>query len=232
MLEHKLIDMAHAEVKFSDEGAFEGYASTFNGVDSYGDMILPGAYSETLKNRSRPLAMFFNHVPFRSDMPAKIGRWEHAEEDSKGLLVKGKLTVGHPTADAVRASMKAGTIDGLSIGFRIAPGGSEKDGKIRKLKKIDLVEVSVVENPADGGARVSLDSIKSTIDEINSLADAEAVLREAAFFSKASARDFIARVNSVIRREAGGTEAKEVADYLQRMKDRLNSQTLPTSLKG
>jgi len=209
-------------------GSFEGYASMFNGIDSYNDTILPGAYKETIANRKRPVAMFFNHVSRRADMPAKIGVYDHLEEDSYGLKVKGRLTLGHPTADAILASMKNGTISGLSIGYRVPEGGSEKAGKIRKLKRIDLVEVSIVDDPADLGALIDRGSIKSTVDEIKTLADAEALLRDVGQFSANAATDFVSKLRAVIQREAGDTGTKGSA--LAGVLSELNSFTLPTKI--
>ena len=47
-MERKLASLEALEVKFDGEGRFEGYASMFNGVDSYGDTIHPGAYLNTI----------------------------------------------------------------------------------------------------------------------------------------------------------------------------------------
>lgn len=227
-MERKLhtFDAEHFKID-SKTGIFEGYASMFNGLDSYNDTVLPGAYKDTLKSRQRPVSMFFNHAFMRSDMPAKIGKWDSMEEDNYGLKVKGSLTIGHPTADAVLASMKHGTIGGLSIGYRIPEGGAERDGKVRKLKRIDLIEVSVVEDPADLGAVIDRDSIKSALVEMESLAEAETLLRDVGMFSKAAARDFISRLQTVILRDAGEAGTKGlVSEFMQA----LDSLTLPKSL--
>lgn len=209
-------------------GTFEGYASKFNGVDSYNDTVMPGAYKATLMDRQRPVAMFFNHVNRRSDMPAKIGHYTQLAEDDYGLKVSGQLTIGHPTADAVLASMKHGTISGLSIGYRIPDGGSEKKGNIRLLKRIDLFEVSIVEDPADLGATIDRNSIKAAVDEMKTLADAENILREVGGFSGNAATDFVSKLRTVIQREAGATGTKvTVSAALLR---ELQSFTLPKSL--
>ena len=71
-----------------DAGTFEGYASKWDGVDSYGDTIIKGAFSESLKNHGMP-KLFFNH---QWTMP--IGKWISAEEDGAGLFVRGELTPG------------------------------------------------------------------------------------------------------------------------------------------
>ena len=175
--------------KRSDGRSFEGYASVFNGVDTYGDTILPGAYSETLSNRQRPVMMRWNHVG------PVIGKWEHLAEDGHGLRVKGLLTPGHSVAEDVFASLKHGSVAGLSIGYQIPSGGSQKVGKIRQLKRVHLIEVSVVEAQADASAVV--DSVKGLIDEAGSLAELEGILRDAGGFSRADACALVSRIKSI-----------------------------------
>ena len=199
--QHKLMSFANCEIKTSDAGMFEGYASVFDGIDSYNDSIVKGAYKETLVNRKRDVAMYFNHASYRTDMPARIGKWTHMEEDNKGLYVKGQLSLGHPTANAIYAGMRNETLDGLSIGFMIEPDGYEVRDNIRYLKKINLFEISVVDNPADNEARISLDSVKSEIESIKSIREAEELLRDVANFSNSSAKALLAQLKSVLREE-------------------------------
>lgn len=201
MTQHKLMNFASCEIKTSDAGMFEGYASVFDGLDSYNDTILKGAYKETLVNRKRDVAMYFNHASYRTDMPARIGKWTMLEEDSKGLYVKGQLSLGHPTANAIYAGMRNETLDGLSIGFTIDSDGYELRDGVRYLKKINLMEISVVDNPADNEARISLDSVKSEIESIKSIREAEELLRDVANFSNSSAKALLAQLKSVLRDE-------------------------------
>lgn len=213
-MDFKCLPLPLTDVKFDDgrAGFFSGYASVFNGVDSYGDTILPGAYGDTLKNRQRPVMMRWNHFG------PVIGKWVRVEEDAKGLLVEGELTPGHSVAQDVFASLKHGAVNGLSIGYRIPSGGSEKDGRVRKIKRIDLVEVSVVEEPADLAARIG--DVKSAIEEIASLADAEAVLREAGRFSRADATTLVARIKSLCAHgeREDQKQAAEIAALIQRIR--------------
>jgi HK97 family phage prohead protease len=204
-MERKLFDLTACEVKMLDDesGMFEGYASVFNGVDAYGDTILPGAYAMTLENRARPIQMRWNHFG------PVIGKWIKAEEDDKGLRVKGQIVLGHSVGRDAHALLKAGAINGLSIGYRIPSGGSEKDGKIRRLKRIDLVEISVVEDPADLGARVS--DVKSALESCDSLKDIEAMLRDAAGFSRADACALVSRVKSLAHGERAAEAQTSVA---------------------
>jgi HK97 family phage prohead protease len=204
---HKLLDLSEVDVKMVDDaqGVFEGYASVFNGVDSYGDMILPGAYANTLSNRTRPIQLRWNHVG------PVIGKWLSAEEDDKGLRVKGQIVVEHSVGKDAYALMKAGAVTGLSIGYRIPSGGSEKDGRIRKLKRIDLVEISVVENPADMGAQIG--DVKSALDECQSLKEVEALLRDASGMSRADACALVSRIKALAHGERDA-ETREAAELL------------------
>ena len=191
-MEHKLFSLEDAEIKFAADkpGFFAGYASKFNGVDAYGDTILPGAYAKTLEGRTRPVQMRWSH---RGPV---IGKFTTIKEDGVGLYVEGELTPGHSVAEDARASMKHGAVTGLSIGYRIPEGGSEKsEHGGRLLKQIDLVEISVVESPADVHAQIS--SVKSAIEDSGSLKDIEAILRDAGGFSRADACALVARIKSM-----------------------------------
>jgi HK97 family phage prohead protease len=203
-IERKGLEVAEVGFKFMDDepGVFEGYASVFNGVDSYGDTILPGAYAVTLSNRQRPIQMRWNHFG------PVIGKWLEAREDDKGLWVKGQIVTGHSVGADAYALMKAGAVTGLSIGFRIPPGGSEKDGKLRKLKRIDLIEISVVEEPADLSARIG--DVKSAIETCDSLKEIESILRDAGGFSRADATALVARVKSLAHGDRAESESPSI----------------------
>jgi HK97 family phage prohead protease len=195
-LHHKQIQIDAIEFKFDDEDGvrkFSGYASVFGGVDSYGDTIKAGAYKKTLKKRERPVQMRWNHY---GDV---IGKWLKIEEDEKGLYVEGELTPGHSKAEDVYASLKHGAISGLSIGYRPVQIHELGDGK-RELKEIDLVEISVVESPADNAAHIG--SVKSAIDEAVSLKEIEHLLRDAGGFSRGESVALVARVKSLVRSES------------------------------
>lgn len=192
-MQHKLLSLDATSVKFYEgkQGVFSGYASVFNGVDAYGDTIYPGAYKLTLENRNRPVQMRWNHY---GDV---IGKWTRMEEDDKGLLVEGELTPGHSKAMDVYASLKHGAISGLSIGYRpIKAAPNEKGGM--DLYDIDLIEISVVETPADLAAQIG--DIKGTIDGAGTYKELEAILRESGW-SKSNATWFVERCKRLDRGE-------------------------------
>jgi len=211
-MEFKRLALDGAALKFDDsrEGVFSGYASVFNGVDSYGDTIAPGAYKRTLKDRERPVRMRWNHFG------PVIGKWTRLEEDDKGLYVEGELTPGHSVAQNVYASMKHGAIDGMSIGYRPVKFEEHGNGR-RTLKEIDLVEISVVEEPADLGARVGeVKHLIELIDEIKSFKEVESLLREAGGMSRAAATALVSRTKALTLGEQGTNRLTELVKYLQR----------------
>lgn len=185
-METKTLQTNALELKFTDGMKFSGYASVFDGIDSYGDTIMKGAYQDTLKNRERSIKMRFNHY---SNV---IGKWTNLKEDNKGLYVEGELTQGHSLAEDVYASLKHGAIDGMSIGYRVRD--FEKNGDIRLLKSIELIEISIVEEPADLNAKVG--EVKSLIEECKTLKEFETILRDAGGFSRTDATMLVSRIKS------------------------------------
>jgi HK97 family phage prohead protease len=203
--EYKLLDVETTEFKFDGEtGEFEGYASVFNGVDSYGDTIMPGAYKATLKKRDRSVKMRWNHYG------PVIGKYLEMFEDEKGLYVRGQLTPNHSVAKDVHASLKHGAIDGLSIGFFAKKADNKEEGG-RILKEIELVEISVVEEPADLGARIT--NIKSELQKAERLADVEDILREAGF-SKSEATTMVSRIKSIALGDLEQKKADSLGQFL------------------
>jgi phage head maturation protease len=147
-----------------------------------------------------------------------IGKWVNAEEDEIGLRMDGELTLGHSVADDAYALMTHGAVNGLSIGYRIPEGGAEKSGDVRLLKRIELVEVSIVEEPADLSARIG--DVKSAIDEIESLKQAEAFLRDVGGFSWAVAKALASQIKSVALRD-GAAEETQLTDIFSRLRQQV-----------
>ena len=190
---HKLIDLNQIEVKFDDarRGFFSGYASVFGGVDSYGDTVMPGAYKSTIEMRKRPVQMRWNHY---GDV---IGKWLDIRETDKGLWVEGELTPGHSKAEDVYASLKHGAISGLSSGYRPVKSFPNENGGL-DLHETDLVEISVVESPADLSAQIG--DIKSAIDDLKTVRDIERFVRESGY-AKEDAVMLVSRIKSIVRGE-------------------------------
>ena len=211
----KAINLDSMSLKFAGDSGFEGYASVFSGVDSYNDTIMPGAYKSVIDRikagAARMPKMFVNHKSW--DVP--IGKWIKMQEDEHGLYVKGEFTPGIPEAQAVKAAMQHGTIDGLSIGYMLQPDDIEFREDVRIIKNIsELAEVSIVTFPADSAARVDLASVKSSLESIKTLREFENFLRDAGGFSKSLATATAARAKEVLNRRESDSQ---LPDDLQRL---------------
>ena len=151
----KTKDFALQVKDLSDEGTFIGYGSIFGNLDSYGEVVEPGAFAKSLsrhvREKSSPI-MLWQHNP-----EEPIGVWENLEEDAKGLKGTGRLVLEAARGREAYALLKAGAIRGLSIGYREVK--VEPDGNARRLKELDLLEISVVTFPAN--RRASVTDVKS-----------------------------------------------------------------------
>lgn len=206
------------ELKFNDDDwKVSGYASVFGSVDKVGDTIQKGAFTKTLQN-SDGIAMRFEHLRW-----ATPGKWTKAEEDNHGLRVEGFLTRDHSLAKDLRASMRHGTIRGLSIGFVIPPGGAEQKQDSRLITEIDLHEVSFTATPAEPKAIIT--AFKSELDEIQSIREFESFLRDAGGFSKSMVNATIGKMKSLVRSESV-TERNQQLQELKSVMDRLDLRHL------
>ena len=104
------------EIKAVQEDGFFRYGAVFGNIDWYNDVILPGAFTASIakwraKNKMPPV--LWNH-----NDSEPIGVYTNIYEDEKGLYVEGKLLIDDvPRAKSTHALLKAGAIDGLSIGY-------------------------------------------------------------------------------------------------------------------
>lgn len=202
------------EVKFSDDGApdtagtFEGYGAVFGSLDSHGDVIEPGAFKRSLrewKAVKRLPPMLLQHAGWwGADDLVPIGVWDDMVEDEQGLWVRGRLlALDTDRGKSVYAAMRAGALDGLSIGYlpKEFTLGTKPDEPARRLKRIDLVEVSIVTFPANAAARVEHVKGASGWTE----RDVERLLREAGL-SRTDAKTIVAKGCRALRREADESE--------------------------
>jgi HK97 family phage prohead protease len=149
-----------------DNGVFHGYASVWDVVDSYGDSVQKGAFKKTLKDK-KVFPMLWSH---KVDDP--IGTITGTEDDH-GLAVEGILNLDVQRGREVRALIKQGAINGLSIGYQTKREEVDKESGTRKLKEIALWEISPVVFPALDATEIT-DCKNAEFDTDNdSKADAE-----------------------------------------------------------
>ncbi|WP_440408691.1 HK97 family phage prohead protease [Neorhizobium petrolearium] len=141
------------DIRFAadDAGSFTGHAAIFDERNSFNEVVKRGAFARTLaEHQARNLRppMLWSH---RTD--EVIGVWTEIREDATGLAVTGKLVTETAKGKEAHALLKAGALNGLSIGFR-ARGAERAANGIRILTDIDLVEISLVALPSAGNARI------------------------------------------------------------------------------
>jgi HK97 family phage prohead protease len=132
------------------DGTVEGYASLFGELDQARDMMMRGAFAETLSARGiRRVPMLFQHDPSEP-----VGIWLELREDHRGLFARGRLIPEVARGRELLSLLRAGAIDGLSIGFRTSKARIDPRTRIRRIYAVDLWEISIVTFPMLTGARV------------------------------------------------------------------------------
>jgi hypothetical protein len=151
-----------------DEWTVSGYASTYD-RDLGDDVVQPGAFQKSLGN-GRPVRFLYGH-----DQRQVLGKTLELKEDERGLF--GRFAISKTALGTdVRTLLKDGALDSFSIGY--LPGETEFDKKagVRKIKELELLEVSVVGIPMNPGALVT--SVKAADYAAMPLDDVLAALTE------------------------------------------------------
>jgi len=184
-LKHRQVPFTFKALK--GDGTFSGYASVFGNTDKYRDVVMPGAFADSLVQWKADDAM--PPILWQHNSAAPIGATTAISEDGKGLFVEGQLLIKDvQQASEAFALARAKVVRGLSIGYD--PTEEEYDGKtnVNKLIKIDLWEYSFATFPANTEATIT--SVKSLLasGDLPTLADFEDFLREAGSFSRSQAK--------------------------------------------
>ena len=140
------------EIKsINGEGRFAGYASVFHLVDNHQDMVIPGAFRETIKGRTHEIKLLWQH-----DSKTPIGVIREMFEDQTGLYIEGQLMLELEKAREAHALLQKRVLSGLSIGYSPVRYTQDPETGIRQLKQIHLWEVSLVTFPANEESRISV----------------------------------------------------------------------------
>lgn len=216
---HKDFNLEVKEVNAS--GTIEGYGSVFGGApDSYGDVVLPGAFSVTLREHrsagTMPL-MLWGHQ--QTELP--IGDWTEMAEDTKGLYLKGQLDLEDPVGQRVHRALVRKSVRGLSIGYETKQRESDpKKPGVNYLKEVALWEVSPVNFPAQRRAKIT--SVKSLVEDgrLPTLSEFEDHLRESGF-SKSQATAIAGKGLAALLRGEPGNEP--VVDFMSALAAQLRA---------
>lgn len=147
------------EAKGLQEGKnlyIEGYAAVFGNVDTYKDILLPGACQKSITGPGASrIKLCAQHK--QTDIIDVIGKVLELREDAKGLWFRAKVSNTTKGKDAAELVLDE-AIDEISIGF-ITIDFYMQDG-IRYLKEIDIREISIVIRAANVEARIQSIEVK------------------------------------------------------------------------
>jgi uncharacterized protein len=212
-LEHKAIRFECKSL--DDTGVFEGYASKFGNEDLGADIVVRGAFANSLKDRGiRGVKMLHEH-----DTAQPIGKWLDLVENDYGLYCKGKLLIEQlPKAKEVHALLKEQILDGLSIGFRVVKSSSQRGADaVRLLEQVDLREISTVMFPMNELSVIT--SVKTDLPtEVAFLREFERRLVSESQLSRSKVGDIVALYKSLKALSESGGEV-EAAVFLPKPPD-------------
>lgn len=138
-----------------DEGRISGYASVFGNKDSYGDIVIKGAFNSFLNrinSSGKVVPVFYGHN--MEDPKANIGRVLELAEDDYGLKFDAQLDLSGDTyGRIVYEQLKDGRLDSMSFGYQVLDYAIAKDAT--ELRELELFEISVVPIPANPEARIT-----------------------------------------------------------------------------
>jgi len=199
-----------------EEGTFEGYASIFDKLDRVGDIVLPGAFTKSLKEDATP------SVLWQHEAKQVIGSLPVIKEDNIGLFVKVKLTLQVQLASEVYALLKDRAIKSMSMGYVATKVSYNEDRSIRYIIEAKVFEVSVVTFAANEQATII--SIKSgevieekKIQDFIELKECEAFLKTK-ICSNMEAKAIISKITEIKNNQ------REVVKDIQRDVEEINKE--------
>lgn len=136
--------------KASDSAAsFVGYASVFDVIDSYGDVVRKGAFAKSIEaltaEGAQPLGVYYAHNMNGSPY-GLVGVVKSLTEDDYGLRVEADLYVdSNPEAKFLHQAMQDGVINEMSFAYYVTESSwaTHEGQEVYEIKSVDLLEVSV-----------------------------------------------------------------------------------------
>lgn len=141
-------------------GEFEGYICRYSNIDRHEEIIMPGAFKESIQKAIQTETRQDIKLLWQHDHHKPIGQIFSFRETAEGVIAKGKLDpsiIGIPLESIVRF-IKQGIIKHFSVGFKVTKEKKNEKGN-RIIMEGDLIEFSLVTIPANLGAGII--SIKS-----------------------------------------------------------------------
>lgn len=213
------------EIKeITEVGEFSGYLSVFGNVDVYREMVMPGAFIDSLQKwaaKGRLPPILWQH-----DHSKPIGPFTVMQEDSNGLYVEGKLLIDRvQQAREAYELIKEKVIAGMSIGFQTIAEELDKENRLRRLTKINLWEGSIVTFPANEAAEVNAVKGLLTAGNLPTEREFEDFLREAGFSKSQATAITNHGIGKLLRGDPDDNDevkASSILTTLQQFKEGMN----------
>lgn len=125
------------------DGQFTALVAVFGNKDHGGDVIVPGAFAESLQDweaSGDAIPAIWSHQ--WSDPFAHIGWSLSAAETEDGLLVTAQLDLENPTALQTYKLLKQRRVKEFSFGYDVVDGGyvTQDEDEFFELRKLNLIE--------------------------------------------------------------------------------------------
>lgn len=147
---------AITDFKSDNNGSFSGVLSTYGNVDFVGDICMPGCFDNSVAEKGTKRPMLWQHDPGEP-----IGSFDIVDTKDN-LSIAGRFNLDVMRGRDAHSLLKAGDINGLSIGFRLKDYAYDGDGH-RLIKSVDLMEGSFVTFPANPMAYAEAKSMAGNI---------------------------------------------------------------------
>ena len=131
---------------------FSGHASFYNVKDQQDDIVLAGAFSDSLAQWQKQKCL--PHLLWQHDTKQPIGKINRFIDDQESLKIHGELFLTLQQGFEASALVAQGGLDGLSIGFQVINATRDKTTGCRLIHKARLWEVSLVTFPANLKTRI------------------------------------------------------------------------------
>jgi hypothetical protein len=150
VVEFRVVQLGNEEIRNDGGRLLRGYASVFSSPSEwlgFREVVAPGAFARSLSS-GRDIKALVEHDPARI-----VGRTENGSlelhEDEHGLRVRIDPNDSSEGRDLTE-NIRTGLLSQMSIGFRVLEETWENRGgeEFRTLVEVDLVEVSIVADPA------------------------------------------------------------------------------------
>jgi len=138
----------------------EGYASVFGVVDSYDDVVVKGAFTNTLINDAKRVKFCWQH-----NLDDVIGKIIEMREDDRGLWFKAKISNTSKGKD-VAILVEDDALDEVSFAYRTKKYLMDEETDIRKLLEVELIEISLVTRAANPEAVITSTEKKSEEEKL------------------------------------------------------------------